>query len=464
MRPDSIVIRGAREHNLQDVTVELPRDRLVVLTGVSGSGKSSLAFDTLYAEGQRRYVESLSAYARQFLGGQRKPDVDFIGGLSPAIAIEQKAAARNPRSTVGTVTEIHDYLRVLFARVGRPHCPGCGRAVGAQTAEEIAGRILGQAPGTQWLLLAPVARHRKGEYQEVFAQARKDGFARVRVNGRVYPLDAPIPLNKKLKHAIDIVVDRVRLPLPGEEALDRSRVVDSVETALRFGDGALVLAPLTGGPESAGPSPESAPGAGAASGGGLKGLAAQAGDLLFSERNACLYCGLSFEALSPQLFSFNSPIGACPGCLGLGSTLEIDVDLVVPDRSKTLRQGAIVPWGEQEDESDADTWGERYRAQVLAHYGISADVPFAELSREQQDRLLYGGKGERIKITWQHKNGSHGSWLSTWEGVIPRLRRHLRETKSDGARQEYLQYFAQQTCHAGGGEKLKPAARAVTVG
>jgi excinuclease ABC subunit A len=503
MRPDTIVIRGAREHNLKGVDVELPRDRLVVLTGVSGSGKSSLAFDTLYAEGQRRYVESLSAYARQFLGTQQKPQVDYIGGLSPAIAIEQKTASRNPRSTVGTVTEIHDYLRVLYARVGLPHCPTCGRPVGAQTAEQIVDGILAQPPGSEWLLLAPVARNRKGEYQEVFSRAKRDGFARVRVNGRVYSLDEEIRLNKKLKHLVDLVVDRIRLPAPGggsgagdggvepgqgDGGVDRSRLTDSVETALRFGEGTLVLAPFgdggraagapapggdappdgrAGGPAggpAGGATPAPAAEKGGESGGGLKGMAAVAGDLLYSEKNACLYCGLSFEELSPQLFSFNSPIGACPECLGLGSTMEVDLDLVVPDPSRTLREGAIIPWGEQEDERDADTWGERYRAQVLSHYGVSADVPFDQLTEAQRHLLLNGGKGERIKISWQHKNGSGGSWFSKWEGVIPRLRRHLKQASSDTARQHYMQFFAQQTCPACKGAKLKREACAVTVG
>ncbi|MGH2352354.1 MAG: excinuclease ABC subunit UvrA, partial [Chloroflexota bacterium] len=493
MRPDQIVIRGAREHNLQGVTVEIPRDKLVVLTGVSGSGKSSLAFDTLYAEGQRRYVESLSSYARQFLGAQQKPQVDYIGGLSPAISIEQKTASRNPRSTVGTVTEIHDYLRVLYARIGQPHCPSCGRAVGAQTAEQIVDQIITQPPGSQWLILAPVARNRKGEYQDLFAKAKKDGFARVRVNGKVHSLDEPITLNKKLKHLVDIVVDRIRIPagdltpspfprregggmrgaqgsgpregVRSDAGIDRTRHTDSVETALRFGEGALVLAPYGDSPKSEVPSPKStASDLGLSSGGGLKGMAAFADDLLFSEKNACLYCGLSFDELSPQLFSFNSPIGACPACLGLGSTLEVEVDLVVPDRSKSLREGAIIPWGEQEDESDADTWGEKYRAQMLAHYGISPDVPFAQLIPERQDVLLNGGKGERIKITWQNKNGSGGSWFSKWEGAIPRLRRRLKQASSDAARQHYLQFFTQQECAACMGEKLKSEARAVTVG
>jgi len=473
MRPDKIVIRGAREHNLKNVTVEIPRDQLVCLTGVSGSGKSSLAFDTLYAEGQRRYVESLSSYARQFLGTNQKPHVDYIGGLSPAISIEQKTASRNPRSTVGTVTEIHDYLRVLYARVGEAHCPQCDRKVAAQTSEQIVDQILAQPPGSQWLLLAPLARNRKGEYQDVFARAKKDGFARVRVNGQVRSLDDKIVLNKKLKHAIDIVVDRLRIPAQMQEerptegaeggegsegGVDRARLQDSVETALRFGEGTLVLAPHR---PDATPEAEAMP---AESGGGLKGMAAAEGDLLFSERNACVYCGLSFDALSPQMFSFNSPIGACTGCLGLGTTMEVDPALIVPDENKTLRQGAIALWEEQGDDADNGSWGERYRAQIMSNYGISPDVAFKDLTDAQRQLLLYGSGTDRIKITWQNKNGSAGSWYSKWEGAVPRLKRRLKQTGSDSQREQYLQFFAQRECSGCTGEKLKPEARAVRVG
>ena len=483
MRPDKIVIRGAREHNLKNITVEIPRDQLVVLTGVSGSGKSSLAFDTRYAEGQRRYVESLSSYARQFLGPQQKPLVDYIGGLSPAISIEQKTASKNPRSTVGTVTEIHDYLRVLYARVGEAHCPQCGRRVAAQTAEQIVDQILAQEPGSQWLVLAPVARNRKGEFQEVFAQAKKDGFARVRVNGRVYSLDETITLDKKRKHLVDIVVDRIRIPgdegrktgdesggedsssvlRPSSEGVDRSRLVDSVETALRFGESTLVLAPFD--PSGSAPASKVSAEGTAASGGGLKGMSAWAGDLLFSEKNACVYCGLSFDELSPQMFSFNSPIGACPDCLGLGTTMEVDLALIIPDQSKSIAEGAIIPWGQQDDEQEAGTsWGDQFRAQLLVHYGIPVDVPYAQLSAEHQKILLHGGGGEKFKVTWLNRDGSHGSWFSRWEGVIPRIKRRLKQTHSEAMRQEYMKYFAQQPCQACGGQKLKAESRAVTVG
>jgi excinuclease ABC subunit A len=468
MRPDQIVIQGAREHNLKNVTVTIPRDRLVVLTGVSGSGKSSLAFDTLYAEGQRRYVESLSSYARQFLGNQQKPAVDYIVGLSPAISIEQKSASRNPRSTVGTVTEIHDYLRVLYARIGVPHCPSCGRKVGAQTAEQIVDQVLAQAPGSQWLILAPIARNRKGEFQDVFTQARKDGFVRVRVNGQVFGVDSPPSLDKKRKHVIDIVIDRVRVPEPGpdgtvaEDAIDRQRLTDSVETALRVGEGTMVLAPMGDLARTDAPPPNGAIGD-ATSSGGLKGMQAAAGDLLFAETSACAYCNLSFEELSPQLFSFNSPVGACPDCLGLGSTIAIDETLVVPDPSKTILEGAVVPWGEQDDEGGTG-WGDRYRAQVLAAYGVPVDVAWRDLTPGHRHLLMQGADGDKIKITWTNKDGSGGSWFSKWEGIVPRIQRILKQTTSESQRQHYMQYFSQQPCAACHGEKLKPEARAVTVG
>jgi excinuclease ABC subunit A len=428
--PPFITVRRAREHNLKDVTVEIPRGRLVVLTGVSGSGKSSLAFDTVYAEGQRRYVDSLASYARQFLGQRQRPAVDHIAGLSPAIAIEQKAASRNPRSTVGTVTEIHDYLRVLYARVGEPHCPTCGRPVGAQTAQEIVDQVLAQPAGSRWLLLAPLARNRRGEYADVFAQARKAGFARVRVDGRVYSLREPPRLDRRHRHAVDLVVDRVELPVE-----DRQRLAESVETALRFGEGALVLAP--------------------------DGAAGE--DVLLSERNACLHCGLSFEELTPQLFSFNNPAGACPTCHGLGTVAEVDPDLVV-DRSKSIADGAILPWGPQ-DYTKLETWSERRNEQVLRHFGIPVDAPFAELTAEQQRVLLHGGGKEKLLVSWRsEKSGAAGQRYVTWDGVIPRLRRHLAETKSDGARGYYLRFFAQQPCPDCRGAKLRPEARAVTLG
>ncbi|HEY3186018.1 MAG TPA: excinuclease ABC subunit UvrA, partial [Solirubrobacteraceae bacterium] len=429
--PERIVVRGAREHNLQNVTVAIPRDRMVVLTGVSGSGKSSFAFDTVYAEGQRRYVESLSSYARQFLGQRQRPAVDHISGLSPAIAIEQKSAARNPRSTVGTVTEIHDHLRVLYARVGEPHCPSCGRPVGAQAPQQVADRILAQPPGSRWLILAPLVRGRRGEYDELFARARRDGFSRVRVDRGVSSLREPPKLDRRQRHQIELVVDRVEI----DPELDRQRLAESVETALRFGEGALVLAP------------EGRPGE----------------DVLLSERNACLYCGLSFDELTPQMFSFNNPAGACPDCSGLGTVPEIDPELVVPDRSRSIAEGAIAPWGAQ-DFTKRESWTERRNATVLEHYRIPWDVPFAELTDEQQRTVLFGGE-DRIRVTWHdEKKGRWGARTIVWEGTIPGLRRHLRETKSDGAREWYLRFFARTTCPSCDGAKLRPEARAVRLG
>jgi excinuclease ABC subunit A len=429
--PGQIVVRGAREHNLKDVTVAIPRDRLVVLTGVSGSGKSSFAFDTVYAEGQRRYVESLSSYARQFLGPRGRPQVDHISGLSPAIAIEQKSASRNPRSTVGTVTEIHDHLRVLYARVGTPHCPTCGREVGAQAPQQVADRILAQPAGSRWLILAPLARDRRGEYVDLFARARKDGFSRVRVDGRVHSLREPPKLDKRLRHRVEVVVDRVEI----DADLDRQRLAESVETALRFGEGALVLAA------------ESTPDQ----------------DVLLSERNACLYCGLSFDELTPQMFSFNNPAGACPQCSGLGTVPEVDPELVVPDRSKSIQDGAVAYWGPM-DMVKREGWGERRTAAVLEHYAIPWDVPFAELTDEQQRTVLFGGP-DKIRVSWHdEKKDRWGARTIVWEGVIPALRRHLRETKSDWSREHYLRFFARTTCPGCGGAKLRAEARAVTLG
>ncbi len=479
MRPEKIIIRGAREHNLKNITVEIPRDQLVVLTGVSGSGKSSLAFDTLYAEGQRRYVESLSSYARQFLGQNQKPKVDYIGGLSPAISIEQKTASRNPRSTVGTVTEIHDYLRVLYARVGLPHCPSCGDRVGGQTAEQIVERIMARPRPYTFLVLAPVARFRKGQYQETFEAARREGFARVRVNGEVHRLDEPIKLDKRKKHEIEIVVDRLRLePTDDPEELDaeRSRLTDSVETALAHGDGAVMVAILDGEGAAAAPgegtegTQQAAPlrniGGKAQAGEAARApkLAPRPGDILFSERNACLRCGLSFEDLSPQLFSFNSPQGACPDCLGLGTQTEIDPTLVVPDHRRSLHAGAIAPWGDRLAPGARNSWLKRSITQVCAHFGIDMAAPFASLTEDQQQVLLWGAKGQRVGIKWQGRGGSHGTFMTKWEGAIPRLKRRLAQTDSEFARQRYMQYMSRQPCPTCHGTKLQAAAAAVAVG
>ncbi|VVB91425.1 UvrABC system protein A [uncultured archaeon] len=351
MSTDKIIIKGARVHNLKNIDLELPRNKLIVITGLSGSGKSSLAFDTLYAEGQRRYVESLSAYARQFLGQMDKPDVEYIEGLSPAISIEQKSTSKNPRSTVGTVTEIYDYLRLLYARIGRQHCPNCGSEITPQTVEQIVQRLMALPEGTKLHVLAPLARQRKGEYKQMFEDLAHSGFSRVRVDGKMYELSEEIALNKQQKHDIDVVVDRLIIK-PGIE----ERLADSVETALKEGNG-IVVADVSGNNE-----------------------------LLFSEHAACIKCGISFEPLEPNMFSFNSPRGACPACQGLGSTMEFDPDLIIPDKSKSIRKGAIEPW------SFEYGYYSQMLQSVAKHYGFSLDIPFSELAPEHVEVLLHGSR------------------------------------------------------------------------
>ncbi len=452
MYPDEILIRGAKEHNLKSIDVRLPRFKLVVITGVSGSGKSSLAFDTLYAEGQRRYVESLSAYARQFIGQMEKPKVDFIGGLSPAIAIEQKAVSKNPRSTVGTVTEIYDYLRVLFARVGTPHCPQCGREVHAQSAQEIVEQVANLSAGTRFQVLAPLARNRKGAFQDVFAQARADGFSRVRVNGEVRELDEKIKLDKKKKHNIELVVDRLIVPgrneLTSNEVTSdeetsllvdslpvnslpvdfRSRLTDSVETALRAGDGLVIIDRGNG------------------------------AEWLLSEQNACPVCGLSFPELTPAMFSFNSPMGMCPECNGLGTKVEFDPDRFVdPDRS--LHDGGVRTWGELRKKKSSGT----YRAvkHMVEQLGHDLDTPWRELSEECQQAILYGG----AKMTWQSES-ARGKWQGEWdyEGTVNATRRRYHQTKSEYTRRWYASFMSQQLCPTCHGQRLRPESAAVTVG
>ena len=402
---DSIVITGAREHNLKDISLSLPRDRFIVITGLSGSGKSSLAFDTVYAEGQRRYVESLSAYARQFIAQMEKPKVDFIGGLSPAIAIEQKAVSKNPRSTVATVTEIYDYLRVLFARIGTPHCPQCGREVHAQSAQEIVEQVAALPPGTRFQVLTPLARNRKGTFQDAFAQARADGFSRVRVDGEVRNLDEEIALDKKKKHNIELVVDRLVVP---ESTLDsfRSRLTDSIETALRAGDGLVVIDRGDG------------------------------DEWLLSEQNACPVCGLSFPALTPAMFSFNSPLGMCPECNGLGAKAEFDVHLFV-DPDKSLHTGGVRFWGEMRKKKSSG-W---YKAaqQIVERFGYTMDTPWRDLSEECQNAILYGG----VKVHWKWENErSTGQHESTFEGIFNWARRCYRQTHSEGMRQWYISFMS----------------------
>ena len=444
MYHDKILIRGAKEHNLKNIDVTLPRFKLVVITGVSGSGKSSLAFDTLYAEGQRRYVESLSAYARQFIAQMEKPKVDFIGGLSPAIAIEQKAVSKNPRSTVATVTEIYDYLRVLFARAGTPHCPQCGREVRAQSAQEIVERVAALPGGERFQVLAPLARNRKGAFQDVFAQARADGFSRARVDGEIRDLTKEIELDKKKKHNIELVVDRLIVPEKVKDQQDEnslptfppsnpppdylSRLTDSVETALRLGDGLLVI---DGG---------------------------DGDEWLLSEQNACPTCDLSFPELTPSMFSFNSPLGMCPECNGLGTKIEFDPDQFVnPDKS--LHKGGVRIWGELGKKRSSGTY--KAAQQIVEQFGHDLDTPWRELSEGCQQAILYGG----VKITWQSES-DRGSWQGEWEteGVINGTRRRYHQTKSDYMRRWYTSFMSQQTCPACHGRRLRPESAAVTIG
>ncbi|MDZ7296067.1 MAG: excinuclease ABC subunit UvrA, partial [candidate division KSB1 bacterium] len=413
---ESIVIRGAREHNLKNIDLEIPRNKLVVITGLSGSGKSSLAFDTIYAEGQRRYVESLSAYARQFLSLMEKPDVDYIEGLSPAISIEQRTAAKNPRSTVATVTEIYDYLRLLFARIGVPYCYNCGRRIERQTVEQIVQAVLALPEGRKIQVLAPIVRGRKGEYREVFEEARRDGYVRVRVDGEVYDLDAKIKLDKNKKHNIEVVVDRLVL---GPQVA--SRLADSVETALGLGSG-MVLVEVIGEQE-----------------------------LLFSEHYACVECGISYEELAPRQFSFNSPYGACPTCNGLGERMVVDPALVIPDDSLSLNQGAIAPWGQLKD-----GWYRTLLQGAASHLGLDLDTPVRELKPEQVQAILYGLGERQIRFKYRSATGRHEStFTGTFEGVIPHLERRYRETESEAVREWIEGFMRPVRCPECGGARLK---------
>ena len=429
---DRIVVRGAREHNLKNVDVEMPRDRLIVITGLSGSGKSSLAFDTIYAEGQRRYVESLSAYARQFLGQMEKPDVDQIDGLSPAISIDQKGASRNPRSTVGTVTEIYDYLRLLFARIGRMHCPICGREISRQTVEQIVDQLYELPAGTRLMIMAPLVRDRKGEHEKVLAGARQAGFVRVRVDGELRDLDEEFDLDKKYKHSIEAVVDRLVVNRGEDgERPDASRMADSIETALRMADGTVMVH-----------------------------FPDEGSDRLYSERYACPEHGGSFEELAPRNFSFNSPHGACPQCTGLGSRLEIDPDLVLPNPNLTLDEGAIVPWRRM---VATQSWFAKILDAVAEHYGFPTDVPVRELSDEARRILVHGNGGERVEVRYRSRQGNSRTFKTTFEGIVPNLQRRYRETSSDMIRGEIERYMTTKPCPTCGGMRLKPESVAVTV-
>ena len=433
---DSIIVRGAREHNLKNIDVEIPRDRLVVITGVSGSGKSSLAFDTIYAEGQRRYVESLSAYARQFLGLMEKPDVDYIDGLSPAISIDQKGASRNPRSTVATQTEIYDHLRLLYARAGHPHCPNCGRPIQRQTVQQIVDSILAIPPGRRLLVMAPVIRDRKGEYQKVFEDARKAGFVRVRVDGQVRELEESIPLDKNKRHSIEVVVDRLVAEEPGQEESARGRLSDSVETALRLGGGIAVILLLED--KAAGHAQE---------------------ERMYSEHFACVTCGLSFGELEPRNFSFNSPHGACRECTGLGVKMELDPSLVIPNKNLSLAEGAVQPWSRT---SSVSTWYMRMLEAVARKHHFSLQAPVKELTPEQLNIVLYGDSSP-ITLHYTGAGGHDNKWDTTFEGVVSNLSRRYRETDSDYIRSEIEKYMAENPCPACRGARLKPESLAVTV-
>jgi excinuclease ABC subunit A len=422
-----IKIRGAGEHNLKNINLEIPRNKLVVFTGVSGSGKSSLAFDTLYAEGQRRYVESLSSYARQFLGQMEKPKVDYIEGLSPAISIEQKASSKNPRSTVGTVTEIYDYLRVLFARIGQQYCYQCGEVVGSETVDQMVEHLMQNPAGTKLQILAPIVQNRKGEHKEELEQLRGEGFVRVMINGVSRNLDEEISLDKKSKHSIDVIIDRLVI-----KADIQSRMADSLELALKLADGVIKI-----------DYPD------------------QKEQDILSAQNSCAQCNIGYEELSPQSFSFNSPIGACPSCNGLGYKLEFDPELIVPDPERSIMEGAVAVWGRLEQKKSS--WTLNMASNLAVAYGFSLDAPWGELPDIVKQLILYGSKGRKFKIAWQNVRGS-GSYLARFEGIIPQLKRRMHETESEEMRRYYMQYISDKACPDCGGSRLKPASRAVRIG
>ncbi|MBX6722301.1 MAG: excinuclease ABC subunit UvrA, partial [Dactylosporangium sp.] len=428
---DRLIIRGAREHNLRDVNLDLPRDSLIVFTGLSGSGKSSLAFDTIFAEGQRRYVESLSAYARQFLGQMDKPDVDFIEGLSPAVSIDQKSTSRNPRSTVGTITEVYDYLRLLFSRAGQPHCPTCGAPVSRQTPQQIVDRVLDMPEGTRFQVLAPIVRGRKGEYVDLFADLQAKGFARARVDGVVYPLTEPPKLNKRQKHTIEVVVDRLVV-----KPSARQRLTDSVETALKLAAGLVVLdfVDLPADDEHR--------------------------ERRFSEHLACPNDHpLAIEDLEPRSFSFNSPYGACPECTGIGVRKEVDPELIIPDPERTLREGAIQPW------STGHTL--EYFLRLLEalgeQEGFDLDTPWRALPARAQKTILYGSE-DQVHVRYRNKYGRVRSYYTGFEGVVQWIERRHNDTESEWSREKYEGYMREVPCPACGGARLKPEVLAVTLG
>ncbi len=426
MGTDRLVIHGAREHNLKNITLDLPRERLIVFTGLSGSGKSSLAFDTIYAEGQRRYVESLSAYARQFLGQMEKPDVDFIEGLSPAISIDQKSTSRNPRSTVGTITEVYDYLRVLYARVGHPHCPKCGRPIGRQTPEQIVDQVLELPSGTKFQVLAPVVRGRKGEYEKLLGDLGRQGYPRARVDGELKDLSEPIRLERHYKHTIEVVIDR----LVAKPDI-RRRVADSIETALTLAEGIAAIAVETADGEDV---------------------------QTFSQALACTYDGISFEELAPRNFSFNSPYGACSTCDGLGTRLEVDPELVIPDPDLSIAEGAVSPWGG----SRLEYWWRVLEA-VAEDHGFSVEVPWKKLPKKARDTVLYGSDRE-VLVRYKNRYGRQRQYHTTFEGIVNNVERRHMETESESQRDRLEQYMREIPCRACGGQRLKPESLAVTVG
>lgn len=422
MSLDKIIIRGARQHNLKNIDVEIPRDKLVVITGLSGSGKSSLAFDTIYAEGQRRYVESLSAYARQFLGQMDKPDVDSIEGLSPAISIDQKSTSRNPRSTVGTITEIYDYLRLLYARVGKPHCPNCGKPITRQSVQQIVDQLLTLPEGTRLQILAPVIRGRKGEHRKILETIRKEGFVRIRVNGELHEVTDEIDLDKNKKHTIEIIVDRIII-----RPNITTRLTDSIETALRYGSG-IVVVDVIGGDE-----------------------------LLFSENFACPDCGISMEELTPRMFSFNSPYGACPSCDGLGRKLELDPSLII-DWDLSINDGALIPW-----RASKSQWLASVLNGLCSEYGIDLDQPMKSLPQESVELILYG-TDKSVRFEYTNREGRKRIYEAAYEGLIPMLNRRYRESTSDWVRQELEQFMSERECNACHGKRLRPEVLGVTVG
>jgi len=453
MSQSVIRVVGARQHNLKNITVEIPRDKFVVITGLSGSGKSSLAFDTIFAEGQRRYVESLSAYARQFIGQMDKPDVDYIEGLSPAVSIDQKSTSHNPRSTVGTVTEIYDYMRLLYARVGTPHCPVCGREVVKQSAQEIVEAIERLEAGTRILILAPVVRGRKGTYQAVFEEIRKAGFVRARVDGKVVSLDDEIELDRYKQHNIDAVVDRLVVHRPeteDDEKQNRTRLTDSVETALKFGEGYVTVSLVDGRRSTVDGQEIAAP-------------ATQPGDMFFSENLSCPEHGVSLTEIEPRTFSFNTPQGACPECQGLGSKLEIDPERVI-DPEKSLNDGALIAmeWSNVREDGNSGYYWQMLEA-MAHHYHIDLDKPFKNLTSEQQEVVLRGTKGERVRVHYRNREGRTANFDAAFEGILGNLERRYRDTNSEYIRSKISEYMTDRPCPACQGKRLRPEALAVTV-